>query len=153
MNCPAGGAGAGCGPPVASMLGGHIWQGPAPLTSACTVSIIDDDPAVLSATQRLLRLRGFDVSAFASAEEFLASPAAGTTACVVSDVRMSGMSGIDLQAYLAASGRDLPFIFLTAFPDDVSRRRALDAGAVAFLAKPFDGQTLVESIREAFARK
>ncbi|MEJ1969146.1 MAG: response regulator [Rhizomicrobium sp.] len=124
----------------------------APLTGVHTVSIVDDDPSVLTATRRLLRLRGFSVASFSSAEEFLASPQCETTACVVTDVRMSGMSGVDLQACLAERGRHLPFIFLTAFPDDATRRRALDAGALAFLAKPFDGQTLVAFVHAALAR-
>ncbi|MEJ0026526.1 MAG: response regulator [Rhizomicrobium sp.] len=117
------------------------------------VSIIDDDPAVLGATRRLLRLRGFAVSSFASAEAFLESPQSETTECVISDIRMSGMSGVDLQACLMDRGYDPPFIFVTAFPDEATKKRALDAGAVAFLAKPFDGQTLIETVCEALARK
>ncbi len=118
-----------------------------------TVSIIDDDPSVLAATGRLLRVRGFAVNAFSSAEEFLASPLSETASCIVSDIKMSGMSGIDLQAALRDLGRDVPMIFVTAFPDDAVRKRALDGGAVAFLAKPFDGQALVDGIREAISRQ
>jgi len=107
---------------------------------------------VLNATRKLLRLRGFCVTSFSSAEEFLASPQCETTSCVITDVRMTGMNGVELQACLADRRHDVPVIFLTAFPDDTTRRRAMDAGAVAFLAKPFDGQTLVETVHEALAK-
>ncbi|MEI9988397.1 MAG: response regulator [Rhizomicrobium sp.] len=152
MNCQAGSDGAG-NADVWRRSGSAHGRRNGTLTGAPSISIVDDDPAVLNATRRLLRLRGFSVSSFSSAEEFLASPQAETTQCVITDVRMSGMSGVDLQARLLDQRHDLPFIFLTAFPDDATRRRALAAGAVAFLAKPFDGQTLIESVREALARK
>ncbi|MEI9888878.1 MAG: response regulator [Rhizomicrobium sp.] len=133
-------------------MAGAFQQGRQTLSTARTVSIIDDDPAVLGATRKLLSLLGFSVASFASAEAFLASPEAATTACVISDVRMPGMSGVELQERLIGEGRALPFIFLTAFPDEASRRRARDAGAIAFLTKPFDGQTLIDTVRQALAR-
>lgn len=100
----------------------------------------------------LVRSLGFSAQAFASAEEFLQSPQLEETLCVISDVQMPGMSGIDLQKRLAVEKRDLPIIFITAFPNDTTERNALQAGAVCFLHKPFDSETLVNCIRKALGR-
>jgi FixJ family two-component response regulator len=113
------------------------------------VSIVDDDEAVRVATTKLVRLHGFIAHAFASAEEFLRSPRVDETCCLITDVRMPGMSGVDLQSHLIREGKRLPIIFITAMPDEVSRARALEAGAVAFLTKPFDGQMLINVLRDA----
>jgi FixJ family two-component response regulator len=110
------------------------------------ISIIDDDASVRVATNRLVRSLGYIAHTFASAEEFLASSQANDTSCVIADVQMPGMSGIELQSHLLAQGRRLPIIFITAFPEESARTRALNAGAVCFLTKPFDGPTLVRHL-------
>jgi FixJ family two-component response regulator len=113
------------------------------------ISIIDDDASVRVATSRLVRSLGYAACAFASADEFLRSPQANTTSCVIADVQMPGMSGVELQDLLRAQGCSLPVIFITAFPDERMRARALDAGAICFLTKPFDCATLTRYIEAA----
>jgi FixJ family two-component response regulator len=113
------------------------------------VSIIDDDQSVRYVTQSLIRSLGLAAQTFASAEEFLRSPYLSTTACLISDVQMPGMSGVELQAKLAAQGYSIPIIFITAFPSDALRSRVLSAGAVGFLHKPFDSQTLIDHLQRA----
>jgi FixJ family two-component response regulator len=119
------------------------------LPSAPVVSIVDDDESVRVATTKLVRLYGFAAYGFASAEEFLRSPRASDTSCLITDVSMPGMSGLDLQTFLIAQGKRLPIIFITAFPKESNRAKALEAGAVDFLTKPFDGQTLINRLLEA----
>jgi FixJ family two-component response regulator len=118
---------------------------PAPLI----ISIIDDDASVRVATNNLLRSHGYVVHAFASAEEFLLSPHFNQTSCVIADVHMSAMSGLELLADMRAKGHDSPFIFITAFPDENLRARAMKAGAVCFLAKPFAAPTLIRCLETA----
>jgi len=113
------------------------------------VSIVDDDASVRIATGRLVRSLGFTAHTFASADEFLRSPLIDSTSCIIADIQMPGMSGLDLQAALRTQGRQLPIIFITAFPEDDIRARAMDGGAVGLLAKPFDGTTLMEQIEAA----
>ena len=113
------------------------------------ISIVDDDESVRVATQRLVRSLGFVAHAFASPEEFLHSPRLNDTACLIADVQMPGMSGVELQSLLVARGNQTPMIFITAFPDERIRTRAMDAGAIGFLSKPFDGRTLVECLHRA----
>jgi len=113
------------------------------LARAPVISIVDDDASVRVATDRLVRSLGYVARSFASAEEFLASSQAHDTSCIITDVQMPGMSGIELQSHLLAQGRRFPIIFITAFPDEDGRRKALNAGAVCFLTKPFNGATLV----------
>jgi FixJ family two-component response regulator len=117
------------------------------------VSIVDDDAAVRAATKRLVRLHGFDARTYASAEEFLASPHVGDTACLIADMRMPGMSGTDLQNLLIARGHRIPVIFMSAFREEGSVVKAKACGAAAFLTKPFDGQTLINSLCEALKRR
>jgi FixJ family two-component response regulator len=117
------------------------------------ISIIDDDASVRAATNRLVRSLGYAAYTFASADEFLRSPQADTTSCVISDIQMPGMSGVELQDLLRAQGRRLPIIFITAFPDERIRARALAAGAVCFLTKPFDGATLVQYLDAALGKR
>ena len=100
------------------------------------------------ATTKLVRLHGFIAHAFASAEEFLRSPFVNETSCLITDLRMPGMSGVDLQSHLIREGKLMPMIFITAIPDEVSRVRALEAGAACFLTKPFDGKTLIDCVYE-----
>jgi FixJ family two-component response regulator len=113
------------------------------------VSIVDDDASVRIATDRLVRSLGFTAHTFASADEFLRSPLMDSTSCVIADIQMPGMSGLDLQAVLRAQGRQLPIIFITAFPEDSVRAQAMDGGAVCLLAKPFDGTMLIKQIESA----
>jgi FixJ family two-component response regulator len=120
-----------------------------PLSSAPLISIVDDDESVRVATTKLVRLHGFIADAFASAEEFLRSPRVNETSCLITDVKMPGMSGVDLQSHLIREGKRIPMIFITAIPDEVSRARALEGGAACFLTKPFDGQTLINCLDQA----
>jgi FixJ family two-component response regulator len=113
------------------------------------ISIVDDDESVRTAIQSLVRSLGFIVHTFASAEDYLASPQLGETACLISDVQMPGISGVELQSRLAAEGRDTPIIFISAFPNESVAEHALKAGATCFLQKPFDGKTLIACLREA----
>ena len=113
------------------------------------ISIIDDDESVRAATNRLVRSLGFIALTFASADEFLRSPRLHDTSCVIADVQMPGMSGIELQSILIATGKNMPIIFITAFPDEGIRARALKAGAIGFLRKPFEGSTLIQCIDDA----
>ena len=116
------------------------------------ISIIDDDASVRTATDRLVRSLGYVVRTFASADEFLRSPQVDTTSCIIADVQMPGMSGLELQDLLRAQGRRLPIIFITAFPEESARARAVAAGAICFLTKPFDGATLIKSLEAALGR-
>jgi FixJ family two-component response regulator len=96
---------------------------------------------------------GFTVYAFASAQEFLSSPRLRETSCVVADVEMPGMTGVELQEYLIARDHGMPIIFITAFPHDRVRERAMNAGAVCFLSKPFDEPQLLECVERALMRR
>lgn len=115
------------------------------------VSIIDDDESVRTAARCLVRSLGYDARTFASAEEFLQSDDVGKTACLIVDVQMPKMSGLDLQSALRAKGHRTPIVFVTAFPEDRIRTRALEGGAVGFLSKPFDGKSLVDCLNTALA--
>jgi FixJ family two-component response regulator len=116
------------------------------LSNPPIISIIDDDGSVRAATYNLVRSLGYIVHTFASAEEFLGSPHLNDTSCVIADVQMPRMSGIELQAHLLAEGYRVPFIFITAFSVENARARALKAGATCFLAKPFAGEALINCI-------
>lgn len=116
------------------------------------ISIVEDDAGVRAATENLVKSLGFDVYTFASAEEFLRSHRAAETACLISDVQMPNMSGVELQAKLASRGLRIPTIIMTGFPDESVRRRALDAGAVGFLLKPFNGKALSQCIQVAMSQ-
>ena len=113
------------------------------------VAIVDDDDSMRSALQGLMKAVGLTSRAFASAEEFLGSGQQRDTACLIADIRMSGMSGLELQARLNAERIRIPTIFITAHGDDRTRLQASRAGAVEFLAKPFDNDALLESVRAA----
>jgi FixJ family two-component response regulator len=113
------------------------------------LSLVDDDDSVRKATARLIESFGFTVEVFASGEEFLCFGSLRTTSCLVLDVQMPGMSGLQLQSQLAARGYRIPIIFITAHPDEEIRAQALEAGAVAFLTKPFGEETLLKGIRSA----
>src|SRR5258708_36096990 len=110
------------------------------------VAIVDDDDSVRGTLQELLRSAGFSSRAFGSAEEFLVSGHRQETACLITDIRMPGMSGLELQTRLNAERCRIPTIFITAHGDEEIRLQALRAGAVEFLPKPFDDEVLVESV-------
>jgi FixJ family two-component response regulator len=113
------------------------------------VAIVDDDESMRSALQGLLKVAGLPAQAFASAEEFLKSGQQHQTACLIADIRMPGMSGLELQAHLNADRCRIPTIFITAHGDEKMRLHALREGAVEFLSKPFDDEALLESVRAA----
>jgi len=113
------------------------------------IAIVDDDDLMRSALQGLLKTVGLPAYAFASAEEFLNSGQQQWIGCLIADIRMPGISGLELQARLNAENCRIPTIFITAHGDEKMRLQALRAGAVEFLAKPFDDEALLESIRVA----
>ena len=113
------------------------------------VAIVDDDDLIRSALQGLLKSAGLPAKAFASGEEFLKSGQQHQVGCLVADIRMPGMSGLELQAKLNADQCRIPTIFITAHGDEKMRMQALRAGAVEFMAKPFDDEALLESVRAA----
>jgi FixJ family two-component response regulator len=116
------------------------------------IAIVDDDESARTAIQGVLKSFGFQVQAFDSAEAFLLSGRPTETACLIADIQMPGMSGLELQATLAERNIDLPIIFITAFGDTRMRTQAMRAGAVDFLGKPFDDDMLVHSVRIALER-
>ena len=113
------------------------------------VAVVDDDESYRLAVQRLLKSADVPVRSFASAEDFLKSGQQHETGCLIADIRMPGMSGLDLQAKLNAEHCPIPIIFITAHGDEEMRLQAMRGGAVKFLAKPFDGAMLLESVRVA----
>jgi FixJ family two-component response regulator len=115
------------------------------------VAVVDDDPSVLKALSRLLRAHGIEPAAFASAEAFLQSPAASEAACLVVDINLPGMSGIELRRQLAQASSTLPVIFITAVDDESTRLAANAAGCIAFLRKPFPAHVLLDAIKKADA--
>ena len=117
------------------------------------ISIVDDDPSVRAATSRLVRSLGYSVTTFASAGDFLSFSKAHEASCLIADVQMPGISGIELQSLLIAGGYSTPIIFITAFPEASIRLKALKAGAVALLSKPFDESALIECIEIALAKR
>ncbi len=116
------------------------------------VFVVDDDPSVRRSTERLLRSAGFKVQTFGSAREFLDSHRSEGPGCLVLDVRMPGLSGMDLQRELAQSGIHIPIIFITAHGDIPMSVRAMKAGAAEFLTKPFRGRSLLDAVRAAIER-
>jgi FixJ family two-component response regulator len=113
------------------------------------VAIVDDDDSMRMAVQDLLEAVGLPAQGFAAAEEFLSSGKQRDTVCLITDIRMPGMSGLELQAKLNAERCRIPIIFISAHGDEEMRMQALRAGAVEFLAKPFDDNTLLEIVRTA----
>jgi FixJ family two-component response regulator len=113
------------------------------------ISIVDDDAAGREATQVLVRSLGYNAITFASAEDFLQSDRVHDTSCLITDLQMPGLNGIELQSLLLARGHRTPIIFVTAFPEERTRARALQAGAVGFLRKPLDEQRLINCLDQA----
>jgi FixJ family two-component response regulator len=114
-----------------------------------TIAVVDDDGAIRDALSNLLSSLDLSVAAFASAEDFLASPASHAAACLIADVQMPGMSGLDLQRQLSESGNQMPVILITAFPRDYVRQQAEAEGAFGFFTKPFDGGLMISCIKRA----
>ena len=119
--------------------------------SKLVVATVDDDRRVLESVQNVLESAGYEAVTFDSAEAFLRSGALESVTCVIADVRLPGMNGTELQRRIRRTRRQLPVIFITAHDDDVIRRQAMRDGAVAFLAKPFDGGELLEHVVRATA--
>jgi FixJ family two-component response regulator len=113
------------------------------------ISIVDDDKSVREAAKTLIVSLGYTTATFASAEEFLESGRLPDTACLITDVQMPGMSGVELQSHLTASGHGMPVIFVTGYPEESVRERALDAGAFGFLSKPFSEDSLIACLDRA----
>ncbi len=113
------------------------------------IAIVDDDESARCAILGVLKSAGLEARSFASAELFLSSGQRRETACLITDVRMPGISGLELQARLAEEGCRIPIIFITAYLDPRTRTRALQAGAIVFLGKPFDDDVLLESVHAA----
>ncbi|MGY0575955.1 response regulator transcription factor [Bradyrhizobium sp. RDM12] len=121
------------------------------MSPASVISVVDDDPYVRAAINNLLESRGYIVHTFASAEEFLRATDLNDTSCVIADVQMPLATGIDLLTQVRAQGSAMPFIFITAFSDENVRVRALKAGAVCFLSKPFAASDLMQCLEQALA--
>jgi FixJ family two-component response regulator len=110
------------------------------------IVVIDDNPGMLRGLTRLLSARGFRVQTFTSAESFLQGSANANADCLLLDIHLSGISGIELQRQLTSSGTDIPVIFMTAIDSEATRQEAFDAGCIAYLKKPFRGQLLFDAI-------
>jgi FixJ family two-component response regulator len=117
------------------------------------ISIVDDDESVRDATKSLLRSSGYTAQSFGSAEEFLESAQIAETDCLVTDVQMPGLSGVELQDRLLSDGHDVPTIFISAFPNPRLERQVLKSGAIAYLRKPFNEEELLEYIGAALKRR
>jgi len=115
------------------------------------ISVVDDDESMREAMRGLMKSLGYTAQAFASAEEFLNSREAPGTSCLIADVQMPGMTGLELHYHLLASGKTVPTILITAYPDDNVRERALSDGVVCYLSKPFDEDDLLACIRSSLS--
>ncbi|MFE1600022.1 response regulator transcription factor [Methylobacterium sp. ID0610] len=114
-----------------------------------TIAIVDDDEAVRLATASFVRSLGYEARTYASAQDFLRDEPGVPPDCLITDVQMPGMSGVELQEHLRAEGRTLPVIVVTAFPNEALRRRVFAAGAAAFLEKPCAGDAMMVSLEQA----
>jgi FixJ family two-component response regulator len=120
------------------------------MPKASLVSIVEDDRFFRESMGRLMRSLGFAVEAFSSAADFLASPRLAETACLIADVHMPAMSGVELHRHLIDTGCEIPTILVTAYPNDVDRAHALNDGVVCYLRKPVDENDLLRCLRAAF---
>ena len=120
--------------------------------SNAVIAVVDDDPSVREGLSSLIRSAGLQVETFASAQEFLARPGAETPSCLVLDLQLPGLSGLDLQKRMAEVGVEIPIVFLTGHGNVPASVRAMKAGAIEFLTKPFDEQDLLQAIQEAVDR-
>jgi FixJ family two-component response regulator len=119
------------------------------LQNAPIISIIDDDESMRCAVKSLVASLGFGAYTFVSAEKFLQSPRLDDTSCLITDLQMPGLNGVELQKLLVAQGRRIPIIFVTAFPEERLRAHAMEAGALGFLSKPFESEALIKLIDKA----
>jgi len=124
------------------------------LTEVPLISIVDDDDLFRSAIEKLVKSLGLAARTFSSAESYLQSSWVKKTDCLIADIQMPDMNGLELQEHLAHLGSDIPIIFITSYPDEALRARAMNAGAVCFLRKPVDlqGQRLADCLRDALSR-
>jgi FixJ family two-component response regulator len=127
----------------------HYSIGRAELLRAPMISIVEDDAFARGAMEELIESLGYEVAGFGSGNHFLLSGCVEETWCLITDLHMPGLSGLDLQSHLLAEGYRFPIIFVTAFPDDSVRARALNAGAVGFLSKPFPEESLIACLKIA----
>ena len=132
---------------AARMAGSSELRKPMPKTSL--VSVVEDDQYFRESMRRLMRSLGYNVEAFSSAADFLASPRLIETTCLIADVHMPAMTGVELYRHLIEAGYTIPTILVTAYPDDVDRARALNDGVVCYLRKPVDEQHLIRCLRAA----
>jgi FixJ family two-component response regulator len=116
------------------------------------VAIVDDDKSIRNATSDLLRSAGFSTATFEDAESFLASASRATAACLVADMRMPGMTGLELYKALVADGGGIPTVLITAHPEELTQSRAREAGITCYLSKPFAPDDLLACVRRALAR-
>ena len=123
------------------------------MTEVPLISIVDDDDLFRAAIEKLVKSLGLAARTFSSAESYLQSSWVNTTRCLIADIQMPKMSGLDLQEHLSYLGYDIPIIFVTAYPDEALRMRAMNAGAVCFLHKPIDlqGQRLADCLQDALS--
>jgi FixJ family two-component response regulator len=119
------------------------------MSKAPLIAIVDDDEFFRGSMRRLMQSLGFTVEAFPSAAVFLASRRLDNTTCLIADIQMPGMTGVELNARLIEAGHKIPTILVTAYPDEVTRARALKDGVVCYLRKPFDDNDLMDCIRKA----
>ena len=116
------------------------------------IAIVDDDQSLRNATGDLLRAAGFATATFADAQSFLGSASRAATACLVADMRMPGMTGLELYQVLVASGERIPTVVITAHPEELTQSRAREAGITCYIIKPFAPDDLLECVREALAK-
>ena len=116
------------------------------------VAVVDDDPSIRKATQDLLKAAGYAPVTFEDAESFLAWTGRASAACVVADMRMPGMTGLQMYQALVATGHGIPTVIVTAHPEDVAQARAREAGITCYLIKPFAPDELLECVQEALAK-
>ena len=121
------------------------------LATGVLIAVVDDDESVRRATRRLLRAAGFEAETYASGTEFLEAIKHSRPSCVIVDLHMPGMSGLEVQSRLAVSGFEIPVLFITAYDDPGARDRALQAGAVSYLRKPFTEEALLQAIDSAIS--
>jgi FixJ family two-component response regulator len=119
------------------------------MSNASLVSVVEDDPAFRDSMRRLMRSLGYSVEAFSSAADFLASPRLVETACLIADVHMPAITGVELYRRLVEAGYAIPTILMTAYPNDVDRARALNDGVVCYLRKPIDERDLTRCLHAA----
>jgi FixJ family two-component response regulator len=122
------------------------------MAESAVISIVDDDESVREALKSLMRSVGYAVQTFVSGEEFLKSKRLLSTDCLILDLRMPGMNGVELQEKISAAGHRIPIVFISAHGTDVDREQALKAGAVDFLYKPFSEEALLKAVQSALKR-